>query len=142
MKNLGLITKGDLEIKFGNDVYESVKFVQERIDEAHDFKKPKKPTLSSQHSSAEVVTYAKDLEQYEKVDLPAYEEKKKNYDNEVRAIKIQLEEYIKEESGLNDKVPVKYADNVYSYAYSEGHSEGYIRIYHKLCELVEIFNVK
>jgi len=50
-----------------------------------------------------------------------------------------LEEFIRHESGLVDKVPKQYQDKVYRHAWESGHSSGYSEVYIHLVELVDIF---
>lgn len=99
--------------------------------------KPIKPKLKHPHTSSDVAVYANELIKYE-TELKAYEENLGKYQIERYRLNDLIEKFIREESGLN-YIPVQYRDKVYSYAYSEGHSNGYYEVYNKLLSLVEIF---
>jgi hypothetical protein len=101
--------------------------------------KPKKPLLVTTTPTAELV------EEY-KVALQNYETAFKEYQikmifmgDEQKRLFTLLRNLIKEESGLNTIVPAKYRDKVFSYAYEQGHSSGYLEVYHYLCNLADIF---
>lgn len=129
------------EITNSLSVYDIVEWVRTINNQNHDMVDKdtlKKPRLNSKHTPAEVMQYAKELEEYESVKAIVDEQDKAmrkangiNYD--------ALEEYIRDASGLNTKVPEQYRDKVYSCAYETGHSYGYLEVYYKLCRLVEIF---
>ncbi len=102
---------------------------------------PKKPRLGQNHTAQEVAKYASDLAEYEIV--------KKNYDKESSErdqyngiIYSAMDEYIREESGLNSVVPEQYRSKVYMKAYDDGHANGYYEVYVQLLSLVDIFDVK
>jgi len=50
-----------------------------------------------------------------------------------------MESYIKDIAGLNT-IPKQYQEKVWSKAYSDGHSNGYVEVYNCLNNLLEIFN--
>lgn len=130
------ITAEELENMFGDSIYDAISHV-------NDFKMPypsiiSKPSLAKNHTSAEAKEYAKLLS--------AYESSKENYNqacSEVRnhngELELVIEEYIKEISDLKIHVPADKQSKVYSYAYSESHSEGMAHVFHKLRDLVELF---
>jgi hypothetical protein len=98
--------------------------------------KPKSPDKMS--TSKEIREYANELEEWEKYD----KERNKAIKKSERAgsnVPELLEDFIKIESGLTTKVPEKYRDKVYSYAWERGHSCGYSEVYIHLCDLVNIF---
>jgi len=99
--------------------------------------RPKKPILSTKHTSLEAKQYS--------IDLQAWEKEKQEYDERVvvwkaneNAITDVIVTYIKDLAGFNF-VPIKYQDKVYAKAYQDGHSDGYYEVYQKLISLVEIF---
>lgn len=99
---------------------------------------PKKPFLKNGANSVEVMQYASDLKQYEDVQ-ESYKIAKNGYyevDSEISKI---IEEFIKEESGLNT-IPEQYRAKVYNRAWEEGHSYGYGEVYIHLINLVDIFD--
>lgn len=101
-------------------------------------KYPKPRLNSSQPSVEELDEYREKHDLYNKLN-DEYEKTmkiRKEVSNTIDSIK---EEMIREESGLNN-IPEKYREKVYSLAWSNGHSDGYISVYNHLCELVEIFN--
>jgi len=99
---------------------------------------PKKPFLKNGANSVEVMQYASDLKQYEDVQESYRIARKLYYEVDSEISKI-IEEFIKEESGLNT-IPEKYRAKVYSRAWEEGHSSGYNKVYKHLVNLVDIFD--
>ena len=61
------------------------------------------------------------------------------YNNVKHDINNIIEEYIREESGLNN-IPIQYRDKIYNKAWQDGHSDGFYSVYQHLTELVNIFN--
>ena len=102
-------------------------------------KKPHEPRLLSFKPSVEdIENYQKQLDEYSSL-LESYKEAKKIYDEVSNTIASIKEEMIRDDSGLNN-IPEQYREKVYSVAWNNGHSDGYISVYNHLCELVEIFN--
>ena len=104
-------------------------------------KKPSKiskPFLKTNANSTEVLEYAEKLKTYE-TDLEKYNILKKEYDECERNYREALEDFLKNNSDLSN-VPKQYRDKVYSYAYEQGHSDGYYSVFNKLNELCEIFS--
>ena len=115
------------------DVYKTLEYA--KTLQKQYVKAPVKPKLNS------AAKYAKDLAEYDIL--------KKNYDKEEKEIHkyngiiyCAMDEYIREESGLNSIVPEQYRSKVYSLAYEDGHAYGYYEVYIKLENLVDIFDVK
>lgn len=98
---------------------------------------PKKPS-GIVRTGQEHREYANKLEVYE-VEFAEY----RNAQAECSIFNIKVDAlintFISEESGLNT-IPEQYRNNVFSKAWSDGHSGGYYEVYRELCELVEIFN--
>jgi len=99
--------------------------------------KPIKPRLEQKHASGDAIIYANSLNKYE-IDYEKYKLELEKYNKETAKINTAIEEYIKDASGLNT-IPEQYRDKIYSYAYGQGHSSGYIEVYNELCNLVDIF---
>lgn len=100
--------------------------------------KMKPKSTNKMSTSKEIREYASELEEWEKYD----KERNKAIKKSERAgsnVPELLEDFIKIESGLTTKVPEKYRDKVYSYAWEMGHSCGYSEVYIHLCDLVNIF---
>jgi len=96
-----------------------------------------KPTLGLKHSSDDVIKYAEELKQYE-ILKKENDKQKEIYNLEQQRLNSLIEEFIKDQSGLNN-IPEKYRDKVYNYAYSKSHSNGYYEVYLTLGDLVDIF---
>lgn len=106
--------------------------------------KPTMPTLSSKHTSEDLSVYTKDFASYQDK-FKEYEEKTKtyktdleSYNTKVREINKVIEEYIKEEAGLND-IPEKSRAKVFAKAWQDRHGSGYYEVYLELEELVDLF---
>ena len=124
-----------LEKQFGESVSKAVEY-------AYTFKPeyptaPKKPYLSSKHTSEEAKQYALDLAEYEEK-MVAHRKVKEEYNLASSEVDGIIVEYIKEVSGLN-RIPEQYRDKLYRKAYEDGHSSVYHEVYLELVELVEIF---
>lgn len=124
--------------------YESHGNIYSVIDALADYKKieykrkPSKPFLkSTKPTEAEIGTYTAELSMYND-DLEKYNENEKLYRKENSNRTAAIEDFIKEESGLNT-IPEQYRNKVYSYAYDDAHSNGYYEVYLKLEKLVDIF---
>ena len=128
-----------------NDFYIKSGSICNTIEYANDFRlecptRLKKPILKKDANSAEAKHYSLDLEKYEdELELGSYDIAKKEYQSMDFEISNLIEDFIKEESGLND-IPKQYRSKVYDIAYNNGHSSGYINIYQHLVDLVDIFN--
>ena len=137
------MTKEELLTSLCIDLYrDSVYNIFEKLDNYKsnlDYpRKPKFPKLlSTSPSIQEIESYKQDMSSYE-IDLEKYVQDKIVYDNISNTIVSLKEEIIREESGLN-KIPEQYRDKVYDVAYRSGHSSGYLEVYNKLVDLVEIF---
>jgi len=130
------ITAKVLEEMFSTDIYDAIAHI-DTLSKSYPIV-PSRPKLASTHTSAEAQEYSNSLK--------AYESAKEDYDkvsNAIRAyngeLDVILEEYIKNISGLKIHVPTDKQDKVYSYAYSENHSEGMASVYHKLRDIVNLF---
>ena len=99
---------------------------------------PVKPILKKDANSVEAKQYALDLEEYEG-EKELYKIAKDEYNKVDCKISNLIEDFIKEESGLNS-IPKQYRAKVYSIAYSNRHSSGYNSVYNHLVDLVDIFN--
>ena len=134
-------------LKFKNDNYFSVgevlvmllKFeTEERANIQVPVYKSKPRFNNSSPSSKELKEAAAEVEEWEK-----YERKRKRLLTKRRDAVPNMseicEEFIKIESGLKEKVPAKYQKKVYSFAWQQGHSNGYHEVYNYLLDLVNIF---
>lgn len=118
-------------------VYDAEKEIREYLSNLYT-SQPKKPTLKNNTPTAEELsTYIEQSKKYDLV-LEEFKTKKDLYESEGLRLYSLLEEKIKDYSGLND-IPEQYRDKVYRYAYSQGHSSGYVEVYQYLCDLVDIF---
>ena len=118
----------------GNDVFWTIQQANALKVEWPD--RPKRP-VANPKSSAEHKKYAAELE--------AYEAAMKTYDAEWAAMEAHnhlvdhlIIEYVKKTSGLTN-VPEKSRDKVWRKAWEEGHSSGYLEVYYKLLDLVDLF---
>lgn len=126
------------ELCESDKVYKAIELVQNQ-DIVFYPDKPSKPFLKNNHSSYDVLTYAKELELYEKAN-EVYKINKQKYDEIKGKIENHLIERMKDAAGLNT-IPEQYRDKVYSYAWSEGHSSGFYEVYLKLNNIIStIFN--
>ena len=135
-------------IKFKEDnclsVYETLNMLREfENEERKKIEVPAyktKPLLkSSKAGPNELRALADEIEEWEK-----YNKKRdaiiKKQGNAAPNMGDICAEFIKIESGLRDKVPAKYQDKVYSFAWDIGHSSGYSEVYNYLLDLVNIFD--
>ena len=99
--------------------------------------KPPKPSLPT-GSSGEIRKYADEVEKWEK-EIELYKISRKAAQEHDNLLNQMLEEYIKEEAGLNKYVPEKYRQKMWQCAWNHGHSCGYYEVYLELCNLVDIF---
>lgn len=101
-------------------------------------RKPTKPYLLTT-TPTEIEEYTKALAEYQ-VLKQEYDELLNLYVEQENYIEGQIWEYIKEKSGLNalDMRP-DWKENIANEAYRNGHSEGYVSIYNKLCNFVDLF---
>lgn len=120
---------------FSCDVYNGIEYATSKYPKY--LKTPTKPIISNNPTSDEVFAYAHKLKEYEDL-IVIYDEQKNNRLEKIDEINDIVEEFIKEAAYLKS-VPEKYRDNVYSKAYSDGHSGGFYEVYQKLCNLCEIF---
>ena len=123
-------------IQLGLPVYDAIKLAQENFYLKNP-SKPLKPILNRNHNEIDLIAYNDAFSLYTKLHNQ-YVIDYKNTDIRNREVDNAIEEYIKEESGLfnlTDKQQIK----VWDKAWSDGHSEGYYRVYQELVELVELF---
>lgn len=108
-----------------------------RID-TYEYRPIKPSTATKEHTSAAMRAIADALEAYEfeKSAFDAWNGSARNYNASVDAT---IENFIKNESGLNTSVPEPYRANVWRKAWQDVHSGGYYEVYQQLCELVDIF---
>lgn len=116
-------------------IYEAINYAKSQYPEYPD--RPTKPILPSKHTSDDVVKYAETLAIYEN-QMVKYDGEKKTYQKKVNEIDAILEEFIKDQAGLNT-IPEQYRANVWSKAWSDGHSGGYGDVYNELSNLIDIF---
>ena len=100
-------------------------------------KRPDKPYLPIKHTAAEVQIYLPLLIEYVAA-KSLHETAIDHWNKKTNAINAILEEFIKEEAGLNN-IPITYRERTWSKAWADGHSNGYYEVYSKLRSLVEIF---
>lgn len=130
------ITKEYLEKEF-SDVESAIWFCEDGYRRASSETAPKRPILPELHSAIEAFDYAIALDNYEKIELPAYKETLESIQKEQTRIINLLIDYIKEKSGLYDKVPVKYADKLFKYV--SKNSVSYDHMYKELFDLAQVF---
>ncbi len=100
--------------------------------------RPEEPKLRNVTPTEEELSiFLAEKEEYQKLSKE-YETNNDFYESESKRLYDILDDIIREDSGLNG-IPEQYRDKVYSYAYENGHSSGYIEIYNYLLDLVEIF---
>jgi hypothetical protein len=122
----------------GLNIYEAENEIMEYLSPLFT-RKPFAPKLKSNSPSAEEIkVYSEAVKTYEE-DLSTYRNKNDFYREESNRLYALLKGKVKEDSGLNSIVPEQYRDNVYSYAYQQGHGSGYSEVYTYLLELVNIF---
>jgi hypothetical protein len=126
----------DIKTKFGGDVYTAIECVNDLIEKKK-LEKPIKPVLKNAHTSEDYRRYADDFEVYE-MNIKHYNAAKVEFDQTIAVLRLELNEYIKEQSGLYD-IPTKYQHKVWIKAYQDGHSDGLYSVYNHLVELVGIF---
>lgn len=98
---------------------------------------PKTPDPIMLDYLEQVKNYAIAAEKYVE-EQKLYAERKKTYtewNNDSFEIK---KEFIWKEAGMNT-VPEQYREKVWSFAWREGHSNGFSEVYCYLCDLVDIF---
>lgn len=136
-------------MKTKNDIF-TVEYLKKNFDSVHkayeyfrtlqkSYKHITRPISPNSNASSSVyLDYANKLIEYEK--------QKEINDKEIKEIRLYndnldsiFEEYIKDMAGLNT-IPEQYKSKVYSLAYSNGHSGGYVKIYNELLNLIEIFD--
>ncbi len=99
---------------------------------------PTKPMLKSlTPTDVDMLQYAQDLIQYD-IDLPIATQASRERNEFNRDVQSEMKCIICDESGLND-IPEQYRDKVYSKAWQDGHSGGYIEVYNELLDLVALF---
>lgn len=126
-------------ISESTSVQEAIKLADKIIANAFIIKPSKPSKLSFDDTAVQMKMYAEKLEEYESK-IEDYKVKLEGYNKIKSKTYLEVEEFIKEDSGLNNSyVPEKYRDKIYSYAYAEGHSSGYSNIHSILCDLVKIF---
>ena len=125
--------------------YESNGSIYTTVNSLADFKTvqhtstPCKPRLkTTTPTDAEIETYSTDLAMYNK-NIENYKENEKLCTLESSNRTTAIEDFIKEEAGLNT-IPEQYRSKVYSHAYDAGRSDGFDEVYQKLIDLVDIFN--
>ncbi len=107
---------------YGTSVYDTIKYAHTQMMQYGN--QPKKPRLNSTTpTAAESKEYQEKLTAYE-TDLAKYKKTKSEADKHNGDIINQIQEFIKEESGLNT-IPEQYRSKVYSIAYDSKHSDGY-----------------
>jgi Zn-dependent oligopeptidase len=97
-----------------------------------------KPILKNSNDVEKLMAHVEALKQYE-IDKMVFDTELDCYNNVRIHNNTIVEEYIKDESGLNN-IPEQYQEKVFNKAWSDGHSDGYYSVYQELCNLVDIFN--
>lgn len=118
----------------------SIHDITNKVISSNEYKYPETlviPKLSHNHTSVDAKKYAEDLELYEN-EKKSYHEKLNLHRNESYRLESLIEEFIKEESGLNT-IPEYYREKVYSYAYEQSRSNGYSELFNTLRDLIYIF---
>ena len=121
---------------FAGDVNSGIVFAKSKYPMYVD--KPSKPTLGNKPTSSEALEFANKLKKYEDL-IVIYKAEYISRQEKITLIDGIIEEFIKDVAGIKN-VPEKYRDNVYSKAYSDGHSDGFFSVYQKLCDLCDIFD--
>lgn len=123
-------------------VYQTIDRIREiKIEEMKKIKVPpykSKPAMKALVGSKDIRVFADEIEEWEKYEADRQSMLKKQR-QAVPDIGNLLEEFIRHESGLVDKVPKQYQDKVYRHAWESGHSSGYSEVYIHLVDLVDIF---
>ena len=122
--------------KTGNDAFDTITYCK-RLEAPYPMRQMK-PTLPPNHSTEQVLEYARKLEEYSTKN-EEYKELLTKVSTHNQAVEKLAEDYIIEESGLNN-IPSQYRSKVLHYAYDQSHSSGYYEVYQTLCNLVDIFN--
>lgn len=100
--------------------------------------RPVKPWgLINESTPSEIREYADELEKWES-DLEKWKEATEKCALYNMKVDAEIYSLIKERAGLT-RVPEKYQNKVFSFAWSKGHSEGEYEVYLILCDLVELF---
>lgn len=110
------------------------------VEESNVFSRPSrldKPRIIANPTVEQAKEFVIALETYE-TRMLTFKKEQSLHDNERKRLNILLEEFISEESGLND-IPEASRSKVWSKAYAYGHSSGYYSVYQELCELVALF---
>lgn len=138
-------TKSPLELKaeqlynkFGEDVDTTVRHLRDARGQVPTLINAK-PKWKDHFTSVDATAFAKELEAWELDKIVTDEAKAKWKQQEIEDDQV-LEIYIKDAANFKD-IPEQYRDKVWSYAWSDGHSNGYSEVFNILCSLVEIFNI-
>jgi hypothetical protein len=99
---------------------------------------PRQPRLDKKHTISDVDAYRTNLVKYE-VQKKAYDDEYYKKAQESAHYNEILTAYMKDVSGLNEFVPAKNREKVYSLAYEKGHRNGLDEIYYFLVSFVNLF---
>lgn len=124
---------------FGN-VYETMEEYRKQFPKPPI--KPSHPNLNpnsrNSMSSSELRELADKLDNHESL-MANYHLQLKEFDSIISGVDGVLDDFVKKQSGLYEKVPPQYQGNVAYKAWERGHSGGYYEYYQVLINLIEIF---
>lgn len=100
--------------------------------------KPKKPSGGLSSTATDLRKMADDLDRYE-IEKDKFDWWVKTVSDYNTAVNQLIEDYLKAEAGL-DRVPEKSRAKVWSKAWADGHSSGYLEVFYHLRELVDLFD--
>lgn len=124
MKTIQEIYNGELD-----------KSIREFLNQVTFPETPVKPRLPQKGDSAEYAEYAKELAVYEEK-MIHYRQESGEAQRVLYGLEEELRLFLIELSGWQDH-PKAY--NAWSYAWEEGHSSGYYKVYQSLCDLHDYF---
>ena len=116
-------------------IYETIEWA--KTQKGNCPKAPIKPKTQNITSSAQAQELAIAFANWEN-EMAAYNKENQNWLDNKYKIESVLEDYIKEQAGLND-IPESSRDKVWDYAWAQGHSDGYYQVYLYLCQVVDLF---
>jgi len=117
---------------YNGDLYQSI---QEFLGQVKFPEAPVKPRSPQKGTSSDYAEYAKELAFYEE-SMIHYRRERDESTSILYSLEDELRLFLIEISGWKDHPK---ADKAWSYAWQEGHSSGYYKVFSILCELYDYF---